>query len=151
MQIERLAIIIRTDIKVGVAGSRESAINVLQLLLWVGAAFQVSSNAQLQYSQLGLLNFKSLTTAHTRFSVVYERVEVPADEQSCWFSLFNNPVMAKGFPVPERSNSERGLEMSIELMAALGGARYAIEFGDGLIIKGYSAAFVPVMSHEDSI
>ena len=59
--------------------------------------------------------------------------------------------MAKGFPVPKRSNSERGLEMSIELMAALAGARYAIEFGGGLVIKGYSAAFVPIISYEDSI
>ena len=41
--------------------------------------------------------------------------------------------------------------MSIELMAALGGAKYAREFGGGLIVKGYSAAFVPVMSYEDSI
>ena len=151
MEIETLAIAIKTDIRVGVVGSQDSVINVLQMLLWVGAVFQVSSNAQLQYSQLGLLDFKHLTTTDTRFSVVYERVAVPADEQSCWFSLFNNPVMAKGFPVPKRSNSERGLEMSIELMAALGGARYAIEFRNGLIIKGYSAAFVPVMSYEDSI
>ena len=119
--------------------------------MWVGAAFQVSSHAQLQYSQLGPLDFELLATTHPHFSAIYERVEVPADEQSCWLSLFNNPVMAKGFPVPERSNSERGLEISIELMAALGGARYAIEFGGGLVIKGYSAAFVPVMSYEDSI
>lgn len=119
--------------------------------MWVGAAFQVSSHAQLQYSQLRHLDFESLTTAHTLFTVIYERVEVPADEQSCWFSLFNNPVIAKGFPVPKRSNSERGLEMSVELMAVLGGAKYAIEFGGGLIIKGYSAVFVSIMSYEDSI
>ena len=54
--------------------------------------------------------------------------------------------MAKGFPVPKRSNSERGLEMSIELMASLGGARHAIEFRDGFIIKDYSAAFAPVIN-----
>ena len=83
------------------------------------------------------------------FTVNYEKS--PVSEQSCWFSLFNNPVIAHGFPVPKRRNSERGLELPIELMATLGGGRHAVDFEGGLVIKGHSIAFVPVKEYEDTI
>ena len=130
-------------------GSKEAAIDVLQLLVWFGAAFQVSSSDQLQYSQSKLDMLKNSPWDHVGFTVDYERS--PVSEQSCWFSLFNNPVIAHGFPIPERKNSERGLELPIELMATLGGGRHAIEFEGGLVIKGHSMAFIPVQQFEDTI
>ena len=119
----------------------------MQLLVWFGAAFQVSSSDQLQYSQskLHIVEQKN----HTYLTVDYEKSPVHVD--SCWVSLFNNPVIAQGFPVPERSNSERGLELPIELMATLGGGRHAVGFEGGLVIKGHSVAFVPTKQYEDTI
>lgn len=136
-------------ITVGYFGSKEAAIDVLQLLVWFGAAFQVSSSDQLQYSQSKLHIFKGSSRLRTDFTVDYEKS--PVSEESCWFSLFNNPVIAQGFPIPERRNFERGLEMPIELMATLGGGRHAVEFEGGLVIKGHSIAFVPVQQFEDTI
>ena len=128
-------------------GSKEAAIDVVQLLVWFGAAFQVSSTDQLQYSQskLHIVEHKD----HTYLTVDYEKS--PVRMESCWFSLFNNPVIAQGFPVPERSNCERGLELPIELMATLGGGRHAVDFEGGLVIKGPSIALVPVKQYEDTI
>lgn len=125
-------------------GSQEAAIDVLQLLVWFGAAFQVSSSDEAQYSQSTLHIFKG-----SEFAVAYRKT--PVSEKSCWFSLFNNPVIAQGFPVPERRNFEHGLEMPIELMATLGGGRHAVEFEGGLVIKGHSIAFIPIQQFEDTI
>ena len=118
----------------------------MQLLVWLGAAFQVSSSDQIQYSQSQLHIVEKI---YTYITVDYDKS--PVRVESCWFSLFNNPVIAQGFPVPERSNCERGLELPIELMATLGGARHAVDFEGGLVIKGPSVAFVPVKQYEDTI
>ena len=130
-------------------GSEEAAIDVLQLLVWFGAAFQLSSSDQVQYSQSRLHIRGKPWWGLFFFTVDYEKSPVQAE--SCWLSLFNNPVIAQGFPVPERSNSEHGLELPIELMATLGGGRHAVDFEGGLVIKGHSIAFVPVKQYEDSI
>ena len=50
-----------------------------------------------------------------------------------------------------RNNGELGLEIPIELMAALGGARHAIDWEGGLVIKGHSIVFIPVKRYQDSI
>ena len=134
-------------------GSKEAAIDVVQLLTWFGAAFQVSSSDQLQYSESNLcisLGWKRGYDYHLRVGY-YQSPVSPVCGGICWLSLFNNPVIAQGFPVPERSNSERGIELPVELMATLGGGRHAVEFEGGLVIKGHSIAFVPVKQYEDSI
>lgn len=77
--------------------------------------------------------------------------DLPESEQSCWVPLFANPVIAQGFPVPKRDNEEKGLEISLEMMAALGGARHLTEFDGGLVLKGQSAMFVPTKSCGSSI
>ena len=149
LQIYDMVITATSVITVGFFGSKEAAIDVLQLLVWFGAAFQVSSSDKLQYSQSKLHIFKGSSRLPTDLTVDYEKS--PVSEESCWFSLFNNPVIAQGFPIPERNNFERGLEMPIELMATLGGGRHAVEFEGGLVIKGHSIAFVPVEQFEDTI
>jgi hypothetical protein len=69
---------------------------------------------------------------------------------SCWLSLFSNAVIAHGFPIPERADGI-GLEMSVQLMAAIIGARHAVTFDGGVVIKGFSSMFVPVTRTEDGI
>ena len=50
-----------------------------------------------------------------------------------------------------RDNDEQGLEIPLEIMAGLGGARHVTEYEDGLVLKGFSALFVPVKRHNDSV
>lgn len=119
----------------------------MQLLVWFGAAFQVSSSDQLQHLQSKLHVVENKDRVY--YTVDYDKS--PVLVESCWFSLFNNPVIAQGFPVPERRNCERGLELPIELMATLGGGRHAVDFEGGLVIKGPSIAFVPVKQYKDTI
>ncbi|KAI1130620.1 hypothetical protein F5Y10DRAFT_262958 [Nemania abortiva] len=65
------------------------------------------------------------------------------EKRSCWLSLFSNVVIAHGFPIPKREIGI-GLEMSLELMAAIIGARHAAIFDGGVVVKGFSSMFLPV-------
>jgi hypothetical protein len=59
-------------------------------------------------------------------------------------------VIAKGFPFPKRGQ-EIGLELPLQMMAALTGARHAVEFEGGLVLKIHSSMFVLIKRYEDSI
>lgn len=60
-------------------------------------------------------------------------------------------MIAHGFPIPERCDNELGLEISVDIMASLCGARHAIEIEGGLVIKGFSTMLIPIASHQSSI
>jgi hypothetical protein len=73
------------------------------------------------------------------------------EAESCWHVLFSNPVIAYNFPIPSRDDGFLGLEIPIRMMAALAGASHAVEFGDGLILKGFSSMIVPSKSNKNAI
>lgn len=131
---------------------RKVIAEVFQQAIWMGAALRASRSEQVQYSSFYLT---TLTTwdqsTSATFSVTFDTSKLSEDEQSCWLPLFANPVIAQGFPVSERENGERGLEIPLEIMAALGGARHVTDFQGGLVLKGHSAIFVPVTRHHQSI
>ena len=56
----------------------------------------------------------------------------------CWLGLFRHAVIAKGFPILLREPDVDGLELSMELMSALTGATYLVNFGSRTFIKGFS-------------
>lgn len=65
-------------------------------------------------------------------------------------TLFNDVVIASGFPVPERLG-ETGLKAPIEIMAALAGASHAVEYEGSVVLKGFSSLLVPIKRHGDSV
>ena len=118
----------------------------------MAAALRVSANEKVQYSEFTLATLQMQGKSPiAAFDVHFRTEDLSKEEQSCWVPLFANPAIARGFPVPERKNAEQGLEISLEMMAALGGARHLTEYNGGLVLKGYSTLFVPVECHEDSV
>ncbi|KAH8743272.1 hypothetical protein BGZ57DRAFT_779308, partial [Hyaloscypha finlandica] len=69
---------------------------------------------------------------------------------TCWHALFNNPVIAKGYPIPKRG-SEKGLEIPLSYMAQLGQAYRATVFGGHLVIKGCITMFAPTLRLGNSV
>jgi hypothetical protein len=71
----------------------------------------------------------------------------------CWFNMVNNPVIAHGYPVPKREerSMQKGLELSLGLMAGLSHADWVINFGNTLLLKGTISALVPVAEVGTSI
>ena len=133
--------------------SLEIIAQILQQVIWMGAALRLSDNERVQYSSFELnsqIEWKDLQIA--QFAVIFGTSDLSeAEEHSCWVSLFANAVIAQGFLVPKRQNDEHGLEVSLEMMAALGGARQMTNFDGGLVMKGHSTLFVPVERHPGSV
>ena len=127
-------------------------VDIVQQLAWMGAALRTSKDGQVQYCEAKLQGVKraeGLEPAH--FYVSFDMNSPGKDDRSCWFPLFTNPVIAHGFPTAPRNHNEVGLEIPLDMMAALGGARHAADFEGGLVLKGYSALLVPIRRHEDSV
>lgn len=130
-----------------IVGSLDKIVTVAQIITWFGAAFQSSDTSkEVQYSE-------SIITPTTRNSFLINYVQTPLTEAEriCWLPLFNNPVIAKGFPISTRGNREVGIEIPLEMMAFLSGAEHAVEYGRGLLIKSFSGMLVPVERQGNSV
>ena len=127
-------------------GSRKRIVESAQQLAWIGAAFRSSDTHTIQCSEVLI--------AHSRFNgfvISYSNRPLSKARTDCWCPLFTNAVIAGGFPIPIRSHGEFGLEIPLEIMATLCGARHAIEYQGGLLIKGFSTMLVPVEQYPGSI
>ena len=104
-------------------------------------------------AQSGIIEYSEpiLSRQIGHFAIKYRTHPLPKGSSSCWYQLFANPVIVPGFPLAPRSHKEQGLEASIGLMAALIGARHAVAFEGGFVIKGFSAMLVPIQNNGDSI
>jgi hypothetical protein len=131
---------------VEIFGSKEFATSISQILAWIGAAFRVSETAEVQYSE-ALITQTSLES----FAIDFVQTPLVEAEKICWLPLFYNPVIAKGFPIPKRDNQELGIEIPVSMMTALSGAEDAVEYGVGLILKGFSNMLVPVKRQRSSV
>ena len=134
------------------SGTPGIIVEVVQLLVWMGAALRTSRDGKIQFCESTLeRNFNLQDMYVTTFDVIYHTSPSCKEDQSCWLPLFTNPVIAHGFPTAIRNNHEVGLEIPLEMMAALGGARHAVVYEGGLVLKGHSALFVPMKRHEESV
>lgn len=86
------------------------------------------------------------------FHIASELCPLTSDDPgSCWNEIVGNSTIATGFPIPERSNNEKGLELPLEVMAGLGGVPLATRFHNAYILTGRCIAFVPVARNGDSV
>lgn len=70
------------------------------------------------------------------FAIGYDVVLFDGDEiKPCWHSLVGDFVVATGLPIPERSYDNKGLQIPVEVMAALGGVSIAVDIGSGFFSK----------------
>ena len=86
------------------------------------------------------------------FKLEYDVISFDKDEiKLCWHSLIGDSVVATGFPIPERSYNNKGLQVPIEIMAALGGVSIAVDVRSGFYLKGEAVAFIPVERKDDRV
>ena len=62
---------------------------------------------------------------------------------TCWTSLFDDSVLAWGFPVQERPEF-LGLEISYQVMLQVSGAKFPVEFQDSIVIRQGATTIFPV-------
>ncbi|KAI0168548.1 hypothetical protein BJ166DRAFT_259439 [Pestalotiopsis sp. NC0098] len=69
----------------------------------------------------------------------------------CWLPLFSQAVLAWGYPVPSQRDGLIGLEIDLEVLSALSGARHAVIFRGGLLLKGLAVILVPTKRCSNTI
>ncbi|KAI1305661.1 hypothetical protein F5Y03DRAFT_148704 [Xylaria venustula] len=141
------------SLNVRAKGSETFAIDIVQQLCWLTATFATPppSNGSICYCtpRIELIRVPTPAKPIFRLETCFTELHV-SERNSCWLSLFSNAAIAYGFPIPERADG-MGLEMSVKLMAGIIGARHAATFDGGVVIKGFSSMFVPVMRTRDGI
>jgi hypothetical protein len=135
-----------------VTGSEEFVVTVAQQISWLGAACRVTplglGCSYILFNEVASKFGLPLCT----FRISTEVVPLTSDDSgSCWNEVVGNSTIVTGFPIPERVNNEKGLELPLEVMAALGGVPLATQFNGGYVLKARSIAFVPVERNGSSI
>jgi len=130
------------------AGTLDAVAEICEQLAWIGAAVRSSPDEQgpakcspyiRDLRDASPVDDRNVVKCHIEFTV-----ERPSEEEMatmngrCWYSLFRNPVVVHGFPIQARLESDTGLEMPLNMMAGLAGARRITKFGGQVFLKSFS-------------
>lgn len=134
-------------------GTLETISEIGEIFAWLGAALRSSSeDGTIIYSTpyIESLDIVSRSadiasvTCRIEFNVqseTTERVSLPS-KGSCWQMLFRNPVIVKGYPIRLRPAGETGIEIPLDMMAALIEAQRLTLFAGNIFIKSFSSMLV---------
>ncbi len=141
-----------------VVGSVYSIAEIGEVLAWIGVALGSSkvdgivarlypsctlSNGQPSRETLTVLISNTRGSSIGAEPIPDSTSKVSTLPGRCWKGIFGNPVLVAGYRIPRRDDPNTGMEVSLDLMAQLVGARKISIFGGKILIKGYSAILVP--------
>lgn len=133
--------------RVEMVGSTDLVAEGTEQARWAGAALRRSPfGDSLAYCSSTVVAGGTPRASAIRFSSV--PMEPP--EGVDWPAIFCGATVACGFPILHRQDG-KGLEMPLQVMAGIIGARLMTEFDGGLIVKGLGRAFVPVKRMGDGV
>ncbi|KAK8011572.1 hypothetical protein PG990_010537 [Apiospora arundinis] len=145
-------------LNVRVSGLADFVAEIGEQLSWLGAVMQVFSDDSCQIAECTprihcekTPNGSALDLMCVISFPIVEKPTTPTKvgNGQCWHRMFHRPVVAKGFPIPQRPLMETGLEMTLSLMAALTRSRYINIFQAKTFLKGFSAMLVPTKISND--
>ncbi|KAG5827097.1 hypothetical protein H9Q74_002807 [Fusarium xylarioides] len=137
-----------------------SLAETVEQLAWLGAALKTSPRQSgLVYYTPNITNIlqnsaqsqTSSTDITYEIGFIMEEVPKPPSNANgqCWHDIFRNPVIVKGYPIPQRTEWETGLEISLNIMAGLARTQRVDRFKEKVYIKGFSTMLVPTKRNED--
>ena len=137
------------------SGDSLALVELGQILAWLGASCRASrfeKEIEYYYPVLQPSNDGSYCKILYHFSAVDNDTAVSKNNSSCWRKIFNNPTIAKGYPIPFREHDEEhGLEIPLNVAAVLAFARFATTFDERFLLKGPCSALVLKMKIGGSI
>jgi hypothetical protein len=125
----------------------ETVIAFAEQLHWLCACFRSPSSPGISLSRAYIQKDPVISFNIQALQVVQGE---EAQEGSCWLQMFQNFVIATGFPIPSRGD-QKGIELPLELMLPLSRISYPLECGDKFALKGHSTALVAMSETADSI
>ena len=137
-------------------GLLSDIIETMEQFAWISAALRPPTGDSLGLSQIDL---RISTFPEEVGFVGADLVLLPLRQDetpdmpmlgSCWKNLFDQSVLAWGFPIAERGE-EYGLELPFELMLRMSGARFPTEFQDTIIIRQGPITIFPIERHSTGI
>ncbi len=144
---------------VQVRGIRDSIAEAGEQLAWLGSALRSSTDQKMAlcspYIEKILKDCpdgETITTAgplytcHIGFRTYQQKTSTPVANGQCWHDMFRNPTVVEGFPILERLENILGLEMPLNLMAALIHTRRIDMFDETPFIEGISSMLYPTQS-----
>ena len=77
------------------SGTQDTIVDVVQQLAWMGAALRTSKDGRVQCCESKLQGVEKVRGVEPAiFNLTFDIYSPGEDDQSCWFSLFTNPVIA---------------------------------------------------------
>lgn len=150
-------------------GTQSGLGDVAEQLLWISTSLRKPPGAYAGMSLCSAELVPTTTLAHkatlldeafyrqclgvVTFQVRYNTNSPPEGacpaEGDCWRELFPSCSVVIGYPIPSRTPGMWGLEIPLDIMAALIGADRITPFGRDLIMKGFSDLFYATEHHDD--
>ena len=138
-------------VSVEVVGPVDFVCTIGQQLAWLSSTCRFADHGPC-YADLRIISEPEahLARGSTRFET--DTVSIDEDEDRlCWHSLTGDTVITSGFPITDRGQEDKGLQIPLKIMAALGGISYAIDVGAGYILRGEGVAFIPVAKRDSHV
>lgn len=149
-------------------GPEESIAEVGQLFAWLGAALRTSPYARGVARCVPVLRrathqlTKDLVPSSYAAGVINFDIHFEMDDLApissadtppgrCWHDMFRNPVLVGGYPIITKPRHGMGLEIPLNIMAALTGSERVDEFDEKVFIKGFTALLVATETVEGLI
>lgn len=133
-------------------GTEDFVIAIAQQLSWLAGVCQEKRD-QLSYAYVRYSEENSVDTNSNPTFQIDVTLEIPLtqDDGSCWNRIVGPAVLVTGFSIPDRKHNERGLELSIPVMAEIAKIPQAVTFGGGIVFKGRYHALVPIIDFGSSV
>lgn len=136
--------------RITATGPEDTIVEVGQQFIWLAAALRSSPHDDCVTACLPTIGrAPGLLSSSSAISVDFTFKKIASGKQGmdrapgfCWQDMFRNPVIGGGFPILKKPGHGLGLEMPLQLMAALAGSKRLSEFSGRTYIKGFSAMVV---------
>jgi hypothetical protein len=141
-----------------VTGNVFSVAEIAEQISWIGAALRSSpAEVDAAYSTAHVADLVCSTSATQNADRIITfghctiefQTEILRDADlakagTCWRGLFGNPVIVRGYPIPCRAEADTGLEIPLDMIAALTNCQRVVNFASTTTLKGFAAMLAAV-------
>ena len=115
-----------------------------EILVWMATASRIPfSDHTISYYEPHVdrnnLNEFKLTIKLSDIAMSHHNATAPSN--SCWHEMFSAVTIAHGYPIPIRSESDKSIELSVEVLTALVEASTFRHYEGRLLLKGFNSMF----------
>jgi hypothetical protein len=138
---------------VEVFGTGDSIAEIGELLGWLGAALRSSPYQDAPAYTTPVISSIPTIQLGCKIEFTTRKGSDPLEDENgqCWHDMFRNPVIVNGYPIPKRSKRHTGIEISLDIMAAIAGAQRVINFLGKIFIKGFCTMLIPTDRIDDIV